>query len=122
MVNQDTSCIPADLLRYLPDSEIQIISWDGIAGTLQARITKDIGPETGIVTFFGVSHVNLGSWLTSISGITCGKLNDLPRDYLDLYRPGDQALEPDDIAFLVHGSWGEEFFVIAKQIKYEVDG
>ncbi len=111
--------LPTVLLRYLPDSELLLLSWDGSAGILSLKVTKDIGPEEGTLRFFGVSHVNLPPRIGSISGIECGELDDLPDNFI---RPGDRSLDSEEIVFLIHGSWGEEFFVIAEQVEYSITG
>lgn len=120
MTDRAPSELPASLLRYLPDSDLAVVSWDGANGTLVLRVTKEIGPEIGLLTFRGVSHVNLAPRV-GISGIEIGGLEHLPRDFLAAYRPDDQRLESDENAYLIHGTWSEEFFVIAQSVKYEVD-
>ncbi len=117
----EKSCgLPTALLRYLADAHLHVLSWDGPAGVLLVKVTKDIGPETGLITFNGVSHINLPPQL-EIAGIDCGTLNDLPPNFLGTYRPGDQSLDPEEVVYLVHGSWGEEFFVIASSVEYVID-
>jgi len=111
--------LPPSLMRYLPDSELEILSWDGAPRELTIRITKDIGPEVGLIRFSGVTHVNLPPQL-GIAGIEIGGLNDLPPNYLSLYRPDDKVLDECEKVFLIHGSWGEEYFVIAQKLEYEV--
>ena len=58
-----------------------VVSWDGPQGVLFVKIAKGIGPESGLVTFVGVSHVNLPPKL-EVSGIETGTLDDLPSDLL----------------------------------------
>lgn len=111
--------LPTILLRYLPDSEMKVLSWDGEAGVLLIQLVKEIGPETGVLRFDGVTHVNLPPRL-AIGGIGCGKLEDLPSDFLEKYRHGDKSLGPQEVAYIIQGSWGEEFFVIAERIDYTV--
>ncbi len=112
--------LPASLLRYLADSHLRVLSWDGPAGVLLVNLTKEIGPQTGVLEFSGVSHVNLPLQL-GISGIDCGSLNDLPANFLGTYRPDGQSLEAEEVVYLIHGSWGEDFFVIAERIEYAIE-
>lgn len=109
---------PIALLRYLADSDLQVVSWDGSTAVLLLKLTKEIGPETGIIKFSGVSHVNLPP-LLGISGIERKHRDELPIDFLNAYRPNDRSLDAEEMAYLIHGSWGEEFVVIAQQIEYE---
>jgi hypothetical protein len=120
MKEERSSGLPTALLRYLADSDLHVLSWNGPAGVLLVRVVKDIGPETGVVKFNGVSHVNLPPQL-GISGIECGSLNSLPTNFLGTYRQNDQSLEGEEVAYLIHGSWGEEFFVIATEVEYNID-
>jgi hypothetical protein len=111
--------LPSALLRYLADAHVHVLSWDGPAGVLLVKVTKDIGPETGLMKFKGVAHANLPPQL-GISGIDCGGLADLPANFLDAYRPCDQSLDAEEVVYLIHGSWGEEFFVIANGVEYTI--
>lgn len=120
MKEERSSELPTALLRYLADSHLHVLSWDGPTGVLLVKVTKSIGPETGVMEFNGVSHVNLPPQL-GISGIDRGSLNDLSADYLGTYRPNDESLEAEELVYLIHGSWGEEFFVIAERIEYTIE-
>lgn len=112
--------LPDTLLRYLPDSELALMSWDGASASLTLKVTKDIGPERGRLVFRGVSHVNLPPSL-EISGIEIGGLAELPPNSLASYRPGDDRLDSDEHVYLIHESWGAEFFVVAEAVDYEVE-
>ena len=111
--------LPDALIRYLADAELTVISWDGAAGTLLLRVRKEIGPEDGWLTFRGVTHVHLRPAM-HISGIEVGGLDDLPTGFLETSRLGDQRLDADERVYLVHESWGGEFFVIAKAVDYQI--
>jgi hypothetical protein len=41
-------------------------------------------------------------------------------DFFQKYRPGDTALDDDETMFLVNGSLGEKYFVIATEVRYEI--
>src|SRR5262249_44107849 len=66
------------------------------------RITKEIGPESGLLTFSGVSRIHMPDRLT-IEGIACGGLEVLPAGYLG---PPDDSLDPSDRVFVLRESWG----------------
>src|SRR5581483_4696710 len=55
MAESDQS-LPAALLRYLADSEIEIASWEPTNQLLTLRVVKEIGPESGLIRFREVSH------------------------------------------------------------------
>lgn len=112
--------LPQELLRLLPDSELAVISWDGQHRSLSLRVTKEIGPECGLLNFRDVSHVCLPPWVTT-SGIEVGSSAELPAEFFECYRPGDKQLEPQEHAYLIHGSWGEEFLVIAGAVDYKLE-
>jgi hypothetical protein len=112
--------LPEQLTKYLPDSELELLWWNPSRRELGLRLQKEIGPEAGVLRFGGVSHINLPPRLT-IAGISCGGLAELPGDYLAKYRPGDKALDPDECAFIIRGSWGDEWFVVACSIDYQIE-
>lgn len=107
--------LSADLLRFLPDSTATVLSWDGLKGVLLLKIEKEIGPETGYLTFHGVSLICLPSSVL-MSGIEI--VRTLPPGIFEATRPFDREFDPDELVFLVHGSWGEEFFVVAEKYDY----
>lgn len=109
--------LPEQLLRYLPDSTVSVVSWDGTR--LVLSVNKEIGPEHGILEFQSVSHVNLPPTF-QISGIEIGSGDYLPPSFFDTYRPNESRLDSDEKLFLFHGSWGEEFFVIASTVAYRI--
>src|SRR6516164_7905064 len=107
--------LPSRLTKHLADSEIELLWWDPTKCELGLRVRKDIGPETGIVRFSAVSHINLPPRLT-VEALTCSGSEDLPSDYFEKYRPGDKSLDPDECLFTFHGSWGDAWFVVACSI------
>jgi hypothetical protein len=111
--------LSADRLPYLPDSTATVLSWDGLNSVLQLKIEKEIGPETGLLKFYGVSLVCLGPSV-SVSGIEI--VRTLPSRILEAARPFDRKLDSNELVFLVHGSWGEEFFVVAERYDYTLTG
>ena len=49
--------IPEDLIRYFPDSEITVSGWLPESRELTLSIEKEIGPESGALTFTGVTYM-----------------------------------------------------------------
>lgn len=109
--------LPIALTRYLADSEMRVVSWNGTR--LPLEIAKEIGQERGLLTFDDVSHVNLAPSF-GIEKIRVGGLADLPTDYLQTFRPGDRSLDADDRVYLLDGSWSGGFYVVAKSVAYEI--
>lgn len=109
--------VPPDLLRNLADSEWRVESWNG--SFLTIAVEKEIGPELGTVRFKGVSHVSVPPQM-QVETISIGDLADLPKDFLGISRTSASSLDPDERVFIINGSWGERFFVIAEAIDYLV--
>ena len=109
--------LPSALLRYFADSDVEIVSWNDSELTL--KITKEIGPEEGLLIFSDVNHVNLPPRL-QVEAIRAGSTDDLPREFFDRYRPGDGHLDPDETIFLISHSGGGEYFVIANRLSYSI--
>lgn len=108
--------IPLGLRRYLANSELRVVAWNG--ARLKISVNKEIGGERGWLVFNEVSQVNLPPALE----IEAIEVDALPSDFFDAYRPcDDRRLEPGETAFILHGSGGERFFVIAESIAYTVD-
>ncbi len=112
--------LPHTLLRNLADAEVEVVTWAGDEGCLVLRVIKDVGPESGFLTFAGVSHVNLPPRLT-IDGMGCGGPELLPAGYLDSFRPGDRALDPGELVFILRESWGPLYYVVAESVVYQAD-
>ena len=107
--------ISADLVRNLADSMVELVGWDHSSGTLALRVSKEIGPEAGTLRFLAVSHINLPARF-SVAGIEQASADRLNTDWL-----GCPEYGPDELAFLLHGSWGERYFVVAESIDYAPD-
>ena len=120
MTDRGPPGVPEALLRNLVDSEMEVLSWDGTEDVLLLRIIKDVGPESGVARLTGVTHVNLPPHL-EVDGIKCGGVNDLPPHYFGTYSPHDHSLDSKERVFFFHGTWGEQFFVIAERLEYTID-
>lgn len=112
--------LPAALMPYLADSKVEVVSWDGEKDSLILRVSKEIGPEVGLLTFWGVSHVNLPQSVT-VERIESGGIELLPPGWLDAFRPGDKSLDPDERVFAIQGSWGSLHYVIAQTAAYQIN-
>lgn len=111
--------LPEQLRRYLPDSEFRVVAWN--SDELVIEVEKEIGPETGIAKFSGVSFVNLPTIMTVYS-MQVKSPKDLSSDFWNASTPDSRDLETDDLVFIIESSWGGRQFVIAKSLAYEVSG
>ncbi len=111
--NESRFSLPPALLRYLPDSELEVVSWH------ESTLTLKIRKEIGLLTFTQVSHVNLPSKL-GLTGIQLAATDEIPASFFTLHRPADQQLDSDERLFVVLGSWGERYFVVAGDIEYHI--
>jgi hypothetical protein len=106
--------LPFSLLRYLPDADIEVVSWHGETGELVIRVVKDAGgPECGLARFRGVSFVSLPPRV-NIIGLRCGGIDLLP-EALRGAAPG-----PGEFVFVFDASWGSPHYVVAETVTYEV--
>jgi hypothetical protein len=120
MPDRELTGVPHALLRNLADSELEVLTWDGTEDVLLLRIIKDAGPESGVARLNGVTHVNLPPHL-EVETIKVGGVNDLPAHYFGTYSPHDHGLDSKERVYFFHGSWGEQFFVIAESLEYTID-
>ena len=116
IMNESTK-LPNHLLRSLADSEFEIVSLN--KELLSVRVHKEIGPEYGLLEFRHPSFVCLQPTL-AVAAIAIGSFADLPVSLRELIRPNDKQLDESEILYLIDGSWGERFFVIATEIIYNV--
>jgi hypothetical protein len=113
----ENSELPQHLLRYLADSEFEVVSLN--KERLSVRVHKEIGPEHGLLEFREPSFVCIQPKL-AVAAITIGSFADLPIGLRELMRPNDKQLDESETLYLIDGSWGERFFVIATEITYSV--
>src|SRR5262245_81194 len=106
--------LPASLLRYLPDADVEVVAWSGEAGEFVVRVVKDAGGgECGLARFRGVGFVSLPAWAT-IVGLRHGGAGELPEP-LRGAAPG-----PGEHVFVFEAAWGPPHFVVAEAVDYEV--
>lgn len=110
--------LPPDLLDRLPDSDCELVSWDGERNELVLRITKDALLETGLVRFVDVQYVQLTSRMNT-AGFTVVRADELVRH--PLAAQFHYELDPDDIVVILWDSWDEtQGFIVAASCSYEI--
>ncbi len=111
--------IPDDLHAHFHDSALTLHRYDARGRRLTVHIEKEIGPETGIITFHNVSFVSI---LQNFSGdaIEARPVGELTDQTWSRYSAYPDALEPDEIAFQIVDQEGPTHLVVAKSISYEL--
>ena len=113
--------MPYSLIDSLSDAKMELLSWQPKNNLLRLRVTKEIVREVGIIQFTQVGYIEIVPRLT-IEGLQVGPESDLPDDFFSRCAPSDTALGSNETVFVIHGSWGEKYFVIAEDIEYETVG
>lgn len=101
--------LPSALLRYLPDSEIEVVSWSAATSELVLRVRKEIGPEVGLLRFAGAWRVHLSSRFT-IAGIVQNEKGI-----------GGVTVGTGESMFVIEEAWGDQYFVIAESVSYAIE-
>lgn len=96
------SQLPASLLKYLADSELTLIRWDGSTSMLTFQLIKEIGDEKGTLMFHDVSYVDL--------------LPSFSLESIEVERDQDKS------TYRLHESWGALYRVVARELTYEING
>jgi hypothetical protein len=73
-------------------------------------IEKEVGPESGIITFSGVGLVHMSPRI-SLESISIAVRES---EYLK-----EVSLQENESLYLLHESWGYEFYVVAESIEYD---
>lgn len=106
--------IPEDLIRYFPDSEITVSGWRPESRELQLSIEKEIGPESGTITFGGVAYMALSTAFTAHSIRVVGL--DEARQILPL-----EEMAADGVVFVVEDIEGVKNIILAESLSYQRD-
>ncbi len=105
--------LPRLLTDDIADSQAEVVSWSAANGELVLQITKEIGPEVGLLRLRGVGLVYLPPRF-EVAGVAAfdGPFPEYP--HLDL--------DESEIAVCLHDSDGPAHLVIAETVEYEVTG
>jgi hypothetical protein len=87
--------------------------------TLAVRITKDIGPETGIIRFRQVSFLSLPTALPGQS-IRSRPISEAGMGFWSVCRLDRDWFDTDDVVFEIESQDGVVYYVSAKSLDYEV--
>lgn len=110
--------IPSKLSSYFHDSEMRVLAWDASREELFIEVRKDVGLDSGVAVFLGVSFVSLPAVFTadSIKAAFVQDAKNLPSCGID---PTDFD-ENDLIYFMYSVASSVPHFVIAEALRYEV--
>ncbi len=111
--------LPDALQTYLADSELVVTSWSNDADELTFKVEKDIRPETGRLSFSGVTHVCMPPALT-VESMEAHTIHTVPPDFWTPSVPPKSELGDSDHIVLVFGSFGGRYYVIAENVSYEI--
>jgi hypothetical protein len=111
--------IPDQLRAYFHDSTLTLHSYDAENRQLLVHIEKEIGPETGIITFGDVSFISIPDCFPG-DAIKATPVSELPDEFWHHYSAYLDLFEADDIAFQIYDQEGPVHLVVAKTISYEV--
>lgn len=110
--------IPSKLSSHFHDSEMRVLAWDASREELFIEVRKDVGLDSGVAVFSGVSFVSLPAVFTadSIKAAFVQDAKNLPACGID---PTDFD-ENDLIYFMYSVASSVPHFVIAEALRYEV--
>ena len=111
--------LPIALTRYFADSLLTVISYDANGETLTIRIEKEIGSETGVITFGHVSFMLLSSTMLG-EVIRARPVKEAGPDFWSRCRLERDWFDQDDIVFELESQDGPAYFVVAKMVDYEI--
>ena len=111
--------LPEALQIHLADSELVVTSWSNEAGELTFKVEKDISPETGRLSFSGVTHVCVPPALT-LESMEVHTRETVPADFWNASAPPKSELGDSDHVVLIFGSFGGRFYVVAEDVSYEI--
>ena len=114
-----TRVLPVTLTRYFADSRLEVESFTRRENKLAVRIEKEIGPETGIITFRQVSFMSLPSAVPGES-IRSRPIGEAAPEYWSLCRLDRNEFDSDDVLFEIVSQDGPAHFVVAKSLEYKV--
>ncbi|HEV2863515.1 MAG TPA: hypothetical protein VGX48_21050 [Pyrinomonadaceae bacterium] len=106
--------IPEDLIRYFPDSEITMSGWRPESRELTLSIEKEVGPESGALTFTGVTYMAIATAFTASSVRISGP--DEARRILPL-----EEMAADGVVFVVEDVEGVNNVIVAESLSYRRD-
>ena len=103
--------LPDSLTKCIADSQADVISWNADSGELVLKITKEIGPETGLLRLTGVGYVQLPPRfeIAGIAAYDC-PFPDHPQLKLDV----------DEIAISFQDSDSCAHLVVAESVEYSI--
>ena len=102
--------LPEGLMRYIADSEVEVVCWDSARDEMILRVAKEIGPAVATLRLTGVDFVNIRPKFTVVG------LAAYDRSFPD-YPNLDLDIEQTAIAF--QEAWGAVYCVVAESLHYE---
>lgn len=103
--------LPEQFLKHLADAECSVCGWDAVSSDLILNVEKEIGPETGLLTFSGVSYVSLPPRFTAFAATSSQQqVPDFPGICPD----------PNEWLYVFQDAWSQAHYVLAESARYEI--
>ena len=103
--------LPEHFVINIADAECSVASWDATSSQFVLKIEKDIGPESGVLVFSGVSFVNMPpEFIVAFVASSRQQVPDFP----------GVSPEDDEFLFLFQEAWGRVFYVLAERADYSI--
>jgi hypothetical protein len=115
----EVGLLPIALTRYFADSRIDIESFAENQNTLTLRIEKEIGPETGIITFRHVSFMCLPQSMPG-EAMRAKPVSAAGTEFWSRCLLESDWFDPDDNLFEIYSQDGPVYFVVAKSVDYAI--
>ena len=112
--------VPQALTRYFADSNLRLLSYDSDSNVLSVHIEKDIGPESGIISFNGVSYVAIPDCFSG-DAIDALFVRDADDAFWQRTSCHTDCVEPTQTIYRIYDQDGPVHFVVAESINYEID-
>lgn len=106
--------IPEALIRYFADSDVRVLGWNPDSQELTLLVEKEIGPESGILTFAGVTYMALSTALTAESICVAP-----PEEARRLLPAPEMAA--DGVVFVLSDIEGVRNIIVAESLNYRRD-
>ena len=103
--------LPDHFLTHLADAECWVSAWDATSSELVLTIEKDIGPEAGLLTFYGVSFVSMPPRFTIIAATSSRQ--EVP-DFPGIRPEGDECI------YVFQDAWSRAYYILAESARYDI--
>lgn len=112
--------VPTSLTQYFADSTLRLHSYDSNTQQLCVQIEKEIGPESGIIRFSGVSYISIPDCFSG-DGIDAVSVADADDSFWRRTSCDVDCVEPTQTIFRIYDQDGPTHFVVAAKVAYSIE-